>query len=178
MEHLKQKIKGKEDEKKLYLSQNMMEYGENLNNEKFKKIFENKLNNKFNMMLMDISTFSPYSFKKTQLFDLIINNSNILKKYYKALNKKGINYSIEEFNQKLIDLSNISNGISKKFLENFLNKLKIKNNYLYKNIRRPMLSQNALNDEYLLFDIKKISDYKSYTHFLSKYHYCNLNRLF
>ena len=171
MEHLKQKIKGKEDEKKLYLSQNMMEYDENLNDEKFKKIFENKLNNKFNMMLMDISTFSPYSYKKTQLFDLIINNTNILKKYYKALNKKGINYSIEEFNQKLIDLSNISNGISKKFLENFLNKLKIKNNYLYKNIRRPMLSQNALNDEYLLFDIKKISDYKSYTHFLSKYIY-------
>ena len=171
MEHLKQKIKGKEDEKKLYLSQNMMEYDENLNDEKFKKIFENKLNNKFNMMLMDISTFSPYSYKKTQLFDLIINNTNILKKYYKALNKKGINYSIEEFNQKLIELSNISNGISKKFLENFLNKLKIKNNYLYKNIRRPMLSQNALNDEYLLFDIKKISDYKSYTHFLSKYIY-------
>ena len=77
MEHLKQKIKGKEDEKKLYLSQNIMEYDENLNDEKFKKIFENKLNNKFNMMLMDISTFSPYSYKTTQLFDLIINNTNI-----------------------------------------------------------------------------------------------------
>ena len=34
-----------------------------------------------------------------------------------------------------------------------------------------MLSQYALNDEYLLFDIKKISDYMSYTHFLSKYIY-------
>ena len=53
----------------------------------------------------------------------------------------------------------------------FLNKLKLNNNYLYKNIRRPMLSEYALNDEHMLFDIKKISDYKSYTHFLSKYIY-------
>ena len=34
-----------------------------------------------------------------------------------------------------------------------------------------MLSEYALNDEHMLFDIKKISDYKSYTHFLSKYIY-------
>ena len=171
IEHLKQKIKGNEEDKKLYLTQNMMEYDENLSEEKFRKIFENKLNNKFNMMIMDISTLSPYSYKNTKLFDLIINNKNILKKYYKVLIKKGINYSLEEFNKKIIELANISNEISKKFLENFLNKLKLKNNYLYKNIRRPMLSQSALNDEHMLFDIKKISEYKSYTHFLSKYIY-------
>ena len=52
----------------------MMEYDENLSEEKFRKIFENKLNNKFNMMIMDISTLSPYSYKNTKLFDLIINN--------------------------------------------------------------------------------------------------------
>ena len=79
--------------------------------------------------------------------------------------------SVEAFNEETIELSNISNKLSKKFLENFLNKFKNKNNYLYENIRRPMLSQNALNDESLLFDIEKISDYKSYPLLLSKYVY-------
>ena len=35
-------------------------------------------------MIMDISTFSPYSYKNTKLFDLIINNKNILKKFFKV----------------------------------------------------------------------------------------------
>ena len=173
IEDLKQKIKGKEEKNKLYLTQKMMEYDENLSKEKFRKIFENKLIFKTITMLMNFATFSPYSFKDTKLIDLIINNKNIMKKYYKSLiqSERNLFCSVEAFNEETIELSNISNNLSKKFLENFLNKFKNKNNYLYENIRRPMLSQNALNDESLLFDIEKISDYKSYPLLLSKYVY-------
>ena len=173
IEDLKQKIKGKEEKYKLYLTQKMMEYDENLSKEKFRKIFENKLIFKTITMLMNFATFSPYSFKDTKLIDLIINNKNIMKKYYKSLiqSERNLFCSVEAFNEETIELSNISNNLSKKFLENFLNKFKNKNNYLYENIRRPMLSQNALNDESLLFDIEKISDYKSYPLLLSKYVY-------
>ena len=173
IEDLKQKIKGKEEKYKLYLTQKMMEYDENLSKEKFRKIFENKLIFKTITMLMNFATFSPYSFKDTKLIDLIINNKNIMKKYYKSLiqSERNLFCSVEAFNEETIELSNISNNLSKKFLENLLNKFKNKNNYLYENIRRPMLSQNALNDESLLFDIEKISDYKSYPLLLSKYVY-------
>ena len=171
IEHLKQKMKGNEETKKLYLTQKMMEYDENLNSEKFKKIIENKLNNIFDFMVMNIISYSSYSYKNTKLLDIFIENKNIMKKYYKYLIKKGINYSVEEFNIEVIKQSNISNEISTKFFKDFLDKLKKKNNYLYKNIRRPILSQYALNDEYLLFDIDKIANYKSYTHLLSKYIY-------
>ena len=173
IEDLKQKIKGKEEKNKLYLTQKMMEYDENLNDEKFRKNLENKLIYKEIMMVMNFATFSPYSNKNTNLIDLIINNKNIMQKYYKSLikSKRNLLCSIQEFNKETLELSNISNNISKKFLEKFLNKFKSKNNYLYEKIRRPMLSQYAINDESLLFDIEKISDYKSYPQLLSKYIY-------
>ena len=58
-----------------------------------------------------------------------------------------------------------------KFLGKYINKLKTKNYYLYKSIRRPILSHLSINDESIIFDINKISKYKSYPHLLSKYIY-------
>jgi hypothetical protein len=58
-----------------------------------------------------------------------------------------------------------------KFLGKFIKKLKKKNNYLYKSIRRPILWQSSIDNESIIFDIDKISKYKSYPHLLSKYIY-------
>ena len=69
----------------------------------------------------------PFSYENNKLVDLIMNNENIIKKYYKIINK---DFSLEEFNDEMIKFNNVSDEISKKFLENFMNKLKHKNNYL------------------------------------------------
>ena len=170
IENLKEKIKGKEENKKLFLTQKMMEYNENWSDEKFRNLIENKLYFKRILVLMNIATLSPFSYQNNKIVDLIMNNKNIIQKYYKLL-KEAKNDSLEEFNKDAIKFSNVSNEISKKFLESFLDKLKYKNNYLYKNIRRPIHSQQAINDESIIFDLDKISNYKSYPHLLSKYIY-------
>ena len=146
----------------------MMEYDENLSDEKFRNLIENKITFKYLLVLMNIETLSPFSYQNNNVLDLIMNNKNIIQKYYKFLNYFG---SLEKLNKEALKFCNASNEISKKFLENFLNKLKYKNNYLYKNIRRPIHSQHAINDESIIFDLDKISNYKSYPHLLSKYIY-------
>ena len=168
IENLKEKIKGKEENQKLFLTQKMMEYDENLSDEKFRNLIENKITFKNLLVLMNIATLSPFSYQNNNVLDLIMNNKNIIQKYYKFLNYFG---SLEKLNKEALKFCNASNEISKKFLENFLNKLKYKNNYLYKNIRRPIHSQHAINDESIIFDLDKISNYKSYPHLLSKYIY-------
>ena len=171
IEQLKEKMKGKEENNQLYLMQQMMNYDENLNEDKFKKIRENKMRYKFDMSMMNIISFSPYSYKEAKLIDLIINNKNIMKKYYNSLIKKDTQDSISELDKEAINLSKSSNEFSQKFFDSLLKKISKKNNYLYKNIRRPIPSQYAINDESIVFDIEKISNYKSYPHLMSKYIY-------
>ena len=169
IENLKDSVKGKGE--KLCLSRKMMEYDEKLSEEKFKKNKENTMNNKYDMIYMDIATFSPYAVKGTKIFDLIINNKEIMNKYYKSLKKRDINFTLENFNNSVITHANNSNELSKKFFDNLIKELNTKNSYLYQNIRRQILSQNAINNESLVFDLDKISNYKSYPDLLAKYIY-------
>ena len=130
IEQLKEKIKGKEEDKKLFLTQKMMEYDENLSDKKFRETrenLENRLYLKIDMTFMNIANLSPFSNENNKLVDLIMNNENIIKKYFKNIN---IKFSLEELNNEIIQFNNVSDEISKKFLENFMNKLKHKNNYL------------------------------------------------
>ena len=107
----------------------MMNYDENLNEDKFKKIRENKMRYKFDMSMMNIISFSPYSYKEAKLIDLIINNKNIMKKYYNSLIKKDTQDSISELDKEAINLSKSSNEFSQKFFDSLLKKISKKNNY-------------------------------------------------
>lgn len=78
IENLKEKIKGKEENKKLFLTQKMMEYNENLSDEKFRNLIENKLYFKRVLVLMNIATLSPFSYQNNKIVDLIMNNKNII----------------------------------------------------------------------------------------------------
>ena len=70
IEQLKEKIKGKEEDKKLFLTQKMMEYDENLSDNKFREEIEKiekRLYLKLTMTFMNIANLSPFSIETSPL---------------------------------------------------------------------------------------------------------------
>ena len=169
IEDLKQKIRDNVENKQLYLTDTIMNYDEKLKDEKFENFIKNNKLNKLYLILTNIYSLSPNIYKTSDI-NLSEVNKEIIEKYkdyFTDFNKKKIldlNNSINDFADNLIKSS-------MKFLGKFIKKLKKKNNYLYKSIRRPILWQSSIDNESIIFDIDKISKYKSYPHLLSKYIY-------
>ena len=169
MEDLKIKIKDKVNDKKLYLTDSIMNYDEKLKSENFDNFIKNNKLNKLYLFLSNFYSLCPKIYRTSEI-KMNEQDDKIIKKYeeyFSYFSKKQVSElvdTIEEFINNLIETS-------MKFLGKFINKLKIKNYYLYKSLRRPMFSQLAINKESIIFDINKISKYKSYPHLLSKYIY-------
>ena len=169
IEDLKLKIKDEVENKKLYLTDSILNYDEKLKDEKFENLIKTNNFNSGNLFLINLFSLSPNIYKNTEIN---INNQNIeivqkYKEYLKEFEKK----KIVELNTKISTFTNNLIEISMKFLGKYINKLKLKNTYLYNSLRRPMLSQFSINNESLLFDLSKKSKYKSYPHLLCKYIY-------
>ena len=169
IEDLKLKIKGNVDNKKLYLTDSIVSYDENLKNDKFENFIKNNDYNRKYLILSNLYSLSPKIYKNS---DIKINqqNNGVINKYRECFtdfeNKK-----IDELNTTINNYTNNLIETSMKFLGKFISKLKSKNKYLYKNIRRPMLSQLSINNESIIFNLSKNSKYKSFPHLLSKYIY-------
>ena len=169
IEDLKLKIKDNVDNKKLYLTDSIMSYDENLKNDKFENFIKNNDYNRKYLILSHLYSLSPKVYKNSNI-KINQQNNGIINKYRECFtdfeNKK-----IDELNTTINNYTNNLIETSMKFLGKFISKLKIKNKYLYKNIRRPMLSQLSINNESIIFNISKNSKYKSFPHLLSKYIY-------
>ena len=169
IEDLKLRIKDKIEDKKLFLTDSIMNYDEKLKEEKFNNfINNNKFNQKY-LFLSNLFSLSPNIYKN-KIINCIDQKKEIIDKYKE--------YFTDFIDKKTSDLvttinSFINNliGTSMKFLGKYIDKLKNKNFYLYKNIRRPILAQYSINCESIIFDISRVSKYKSYPHLLSKYIY-------
>ena len=169
IEDLKLKIKDKANEKKLFLTDSIMNYDEKLKSNNFDNFINNNNLNKLYLFLSNIYSLSPGIYKSSDIYlneqnDEIITN---YKKYFTDFEQK----KVSELNKIINTFTNNLIETSMKFLAKFINKLKKKNYYLYKCIRRPILSQLAMDNESIIFDISKISKYKSYPQLLSKYIY-------
>ena len=169
IEDLKAKIKDNVENQKLYLTDSIMNYDEKLNEDKYNNFINNNKLNRLYLLLSNIYSISPNIYKDTDINLSELNNEIIEKygEYFKDFNKK----KVSELNTTINDFANNLIKSSMKFLEKFIKKLKKKNSYLYKSIRRPMLWQLSINSESIIFDISKISKYKSYPELLSKYIY-------
>jgi len=169
IEDLKLKIKGNISNQKLYLTDSIMNYNENLKTNKYENFIKNNDYNRKYLILSNFYSLSPKVYKNSRI-KINSQNNDIINKYRE--------YFIDFQNKTINDLDNTINDYinnliktSMNFLGKFVNKLKTKNKYLYKNIRRPMLSQFSINSESIIFNLSKISNYKSFPHLLSKYIY-------
>ena len=103
--------------------------------------------------------------------ELFFDNDNFLFKCQNCLNnitediKKEYYNKIKNYNKNALMENN------NKFLENVLKKIKNKNEYLYKNIRRKININSFYEEQVLTSRIDKISNYSSDIEFLSKYIY-------
>ena len=169
IEDLKEKIKDKVEDKKLFLTDNIINYDEKLKDEKYENFIKNNEFNKLYLFLSNFYSFSPNIYKNTEI-KLSKQKKDFFEKYHKKLFNleekkiKELNTAINSFTNNIIESS-------MKFLGKYINKLKSKNYYIYKNIRRPMLPQTSINSESIIFDINKISKYESYPSLLCKYIY-------
>ena len=169
IDDLQLKIKDNIEEKKLYLTDTIINYDEKLKEEKYDNFIKNNKMNKCNLFLSNLFSLSPEVYKDRDII-LGYQNETLIEEYNeyfincKNKNLRDVNEDIADFTNNLIDSS-------MKFLKKYINRLKGKNYYLYKNLRRPIFSQSSIHSESIIFDISKISKYKSYPHLLSKYIY-------
>ena len=148
---------------------NYLNYDEKLKEENYENFIKNNKSNKNYLILSNLYSLSPKMYKNS-IANFNEQNKEINKKY-KEYFKDYNNKKISELNNTINSFTNNLISLSMKFMGKYINKLKKKNYYLYKNVRRPKLPQKSFNNESIIFDINKISKYKSYPHLLSKYIY-------
>ena len=169
IEDLKLKIKDNIEEKKLYLTDTIINYDETLKVQKYDDFIKNNQMNKIHLFLSNLFSLSPQVYKDSDII-LGYQNNVLIEKY----NEYFSDYNNKKFSEVSTKMDAFTNNLidsSMKFLKKYISKLKEKNYYIYKNLRRPLLSQSSIHSESIIFDLSKISKYKSYPHLLSKYIY-------
>ena len=169
IEDLKQKVVSNIENQKLFLTDNVLNFDEKLKGENYDNFIKNNENNKNYLILSNLFSLSPKMYNNSNI-NFIQQNKKIIRRYKKHF-KDYNNKKISELNNAINSFTNNLISLSMKFMGKYINKLKKKNYYLYKSIRRPKLPQKSFNNESIIFDINKISKYKSYPHLFSKYIY-------